>query len=513
VPPVPPVSMIGTFVALVVAGSLGVFAVFIMHVDIDDTFYVNRASWVAQYGTIPIRDTLFTNEVLPAIRGAGVPVSSIETFQGAIGHALHLSGGTAVYLLTPSIAVFLAVWAVWRLIREWAARRQVLCMAVAVAYLLFGADHIYNVGGFFLARAQQGKSIFVAMLVPLLFVYLTRWAQNASRRNAVLLTAAGVAAVGFTSSATFLVPLICATVALPLVLLRRYRLAVGCFLPSVYPFIVGVVVHFTYSAISPPGSSYSGEDTVRLVFGPSWFGAIGWLATLMALWLARPGAARYAVAGVAGVLVIVTAPGAVELLSAFTGASAVLWRIIWLVPLPVLVGVAAGVRLPVRPRWAGAVPALVLVGALALIGTPIWASKGSTITSQPTWKYPAKTLAQARAVARIDGRSGPVLAPRTTMQALALVTARLHAVDPRTGYIPLLDEPIVQHEARISLLNFVKGSVAPRQVLRAALTELNVSIVCLPPGWKHRAEVISRIGYRQMKRVPGLDCYQPRGNG
>src|SRR5581483_3180898 len=108
-----------------------------------------------------------------------------------------------------------------------------------------------SVGAFFILREQQGKAIFATLLVPVLFLYLTRWVNRPNSRTGVLLVAAGIAGVGLTSSATFIVPLACAALTIPLLLQRRYWLAAGSMLPFVYPLIVGIVVHFSYSSVDP----------------------------------------------------------------------------------------------------------------------------------------------------------------------------------------------------------------------------------------------------------------------
>ncbi len=118
------VSPVGTLLALGSATGLGIFAIFTLRSDPDDTFYVNKAAWVAQHGTIAIRDTIFTDQKLSALRGPGAPVSSVETFQGAVAHLGGFAAGSAAYLLsTPALGTFLAVWAIWRLVRSWAPRR------------------------------------------------------------------------------------------------------------------------------------------------------------------------------------------------------------------------------------------------------------------------------------------------------------------------------------------------------------------------------------------------------
>jgi hypothetical protein len=53
---------LGTILALVTSIGLAVLSVFIRNSDADDVFYINRAQWVADHGTIAVRDTIFTDQ-------------------------------------------------------------------------------------------------------------------------------------------------------------------------------------------------------------------------------------------------------------------------------------------------------------------------------------------------------------------------------------------------------------------------------------------------------------------
>src|SRR5581483_6106066 len=158
-------------------------------------------------------------------------------------------------------------------------------------------------------------------------------------------------------------------------------------------------------------------------------GLVGWLAVLCAVWLVRPGGARLAATGVAVVIVILTAPGVLGVINAFTGAHAVLWRAIWAAPLPALVGVAAAVKLPAGVRWAAPVPAVAVAVAVVVAGVPMW-NQADSFASSPTWRY-GSMMTQGWRVIRADHYPGPVLAPYNTMKAIALATTKVHAVDPR----------------------------------------------------------------------------------
>jgi hypothetical protein len=507
--PVRPVSLIGTYLAALTGVGLGVLSLFVVHGDADDVFYVNRASWIAEHGTIPVKDTLFTNEAIDAIRGAGVPVSSIEAFQGAVAHAFGFTGGTAAYYLTPPVAVFVAVWTMWRLIRAWAPRRRTLAFAVAMIYLLWEAQESASAGSFFILRMQQGKAIFASWLVPALFLYLTRWVNRSGRREAVLLAGAGATAVGLTSSATFLVPLLCGAAVIPLLLARRFHLAWGALLPFAYPLVVGVVVHFSYSALDPNGVSYTGEQAFRLVMGVHWFGAIGWLGVLCGLWLVRRNGAQVVASGVPVVMLIVTAPGVFALMNDLTGAHAVLWRAIWIAPVPALVGVAASVPLPSANRLAAPVPAVVLALAIIASGLPLWRGADVSFASRPTWRYGPKVTAQGWAVIHASPRNAVVLAPYPTMRAIALATTRVHVTDPRDSYRDLIDEPAANRAARAVLARIVFGHVPPVKQVRSALRQLDVRVVCLEPEWENRRNAVRKAGYRPLGRVGSQVCFRP----
>jgi hypothetical protein len=503
---------LGTVLALVTSIGLAVVSVFMRQADPDDTFYVNRAQWVADHGTIAVRDTMFTNQGLPAIRGSGVPVASIETLQGAIAHVLHLAGGSVAFLGTPPIGTFLALWAIWRLVRSWAPRRFGLCYAVAIVALLWSATGPAELGVYF-TRMPDGKVVFVSMLVPLVYLYLTNAVRQPDSRNTVMLAASGVAAVGLTSTATFLMPLICATAAGPLLLSGRVRSALRSMLPAVYPIVVGVIVHFTTSTANLRGGFFTPSSAMHFVFGTGGVALVGWTAVFAGAWLTRDAAARLITAGIAAVLVIILAPGVLTVINDVTGAHAILWRTMWVAPIPVLIGLVAAVPLPSGLSWAAPVPAASLIAALLLVGLPLWTPRDNMqFTSTPAWRYPPDELRRAHEIAERQ-LDGPVLAPPLTMRALDLVTTRVHAVSPRLHYVRVLIEPAAQHRARLFLAEVIAGDLpqAPPTEIRVALSTLDVSLVCGLDRMAHRKELFSAAGYVAAPGIFGGWCLSRPG--
>lgn len=498
-----------TLAVLLSGAGLAAFSVFIVRPDPDDVFYLNKTAWTADHGTIASRDTIFTDQQVSAIRGPGVPASSIETFQGAVAHVFHLTGGTATYILTPPVAVFLTIWAIWRLIRHWAPRRQFLCFAVAVLYLMWDALNPEGLGEFFIDRIAHGKSIFVSMMVPLVFLYLSRWARTGGRREAALLLTAGIAAVGLTSSATFLMPLLCAGAAAALLLLRRPRLALGCLLACVYPVVVGLVVHFSYSSVDPNLASYTGEAALRYVFQPRWYGAVGWIATFAGFWLIRSVPARAVAIGASAALLVLAAPGVFAAMNDLTGAGAVVWRAMWLVPIPVLVGLLASVPLPREVRWLAPLPAAALIALILAAGVPPIAHQRLTsLADHPTWRFPIAWVKQAREVVAASHGNGPVLAPPAVSRAIAITTTRVHAVDPMGYYAVLTDESADRKQARLLLGGWIGGwQHPPTADVGAALAKLDVRTVCIQPEWIFARRTLLRFGYGDPQRAGAEVCY------
>lgn len=507
------------FIALV----WSVFSLFTLRVDPDDAFYVNKAVFVGENGLIPTRDTIFGDQTAPALPGAGTaPLQSIEVLQGALAHLLGLETASVVYLLFPPLLTFLATWSIWRLIREWARVRPALAFAVSMVYLAMSAQTGAGMGVFFLARIWQGKVVFVAALIPLIYLFVTRWTRTGSRWYLLMMAAAGVSAVGLTSSATFVVPIIAVTCLVALFVTRR-RWA-GVLALSAYPVITGGIVALTGVPGDPGGRFYAGADAFHFVLGYGLLAAIGWAGIMLAGWLTVPGSTRVVVTAATLSLLVVLAPGVAALFSSATGAGAVAWRLMWLAPVTVMVGLLATVPLPSRKSTkhntvvghatAGAVAAALVV-TLTLAGTPFWSPVRSVhISSQPTWKYPKVYINQALAIRRLGPGPGPVLAPLSTMRALSLVSSDVHAVAARPSYIAILSEEPQKHDARIVLTEVFGGGVAGRRpppsqaAFTAALSTLEVSLTCVRPTQKKVARWLKAAGWTPQP-LRELTCYSP----
>ena len=502
---------------MAVAG--GVLTLFVRNVSFDDVYYVNKAVFVAEHGTIPMRDTIYTDQVLPAIRGAGtVPVQSFEVFQGAVAHLVGISGGTVVYLLTPPVVIALCVWVMWWLARTWSSGPALAAFAVAVAYLTFGiyvepgAEGSIAMSSIPLRAAWQGKVVLLCVALPMAYLALSRWALHRRLRDLVLVVAVGAAAVGLSSTAAFLVPPVALAAAFALLLTRRPGW-LGALALGAYPLGAGLVA----SALGD-GAGYgellrTAPEAYHGVLGRGPWGWLGSLALLLGAWGVRRGAARSVAAAAAVGAVVLLAPFMPELVQDVTGAGPLVWRLPWVIPVPVLLGVLAAAPVAVARGWParsegsarprgmpsaalrvlGWVPFVVVLAVVVATGRTVWDPLSpNEMASRPVWKFPAVELDRAARVAeRARGLDGPVLAPRLAMSAMALTTTDVHAVDPRSFFLPSIVEDLGQNAARRRLSSDMRPVRATR-VLPTFGTDLDRLGCCSSASTTDRSPRVTR---------------------
>jgi Family of unknown function (DUF6077) len=508
--------------AAAVGVAFSTMSLFISDQNADDVFYVNRATATAQLNHIPVRDVIFTDERVSRLGGTGLPVEAYAALEGAVARLFGVHAASITYYASPPLMTFLATWALWRLLRSWATARPVLCFALACVFLVWSAQFDLSAGSFFLTRLWQGKVVFVAWLVPTLYVYLTRWLGRRDALTAVLLVGAGLCSIGLTSSATFAVPLIVSAAALPLLAARRWSGLPVLAATAGIPFAIGFVVTRTHPLGDRfPGGVLPTEWYYRAMFGVGVVSVIAAAALWTAPWLARAGPAQALTTGIAIVAVVLLAPYVFRALSEVSGltGSRALRRTLWVIPFPPLVGLLAAVpalalverRLSPLPAWlrsaAGFAPALLVAVLLVVWGKPLWAGDAHW-ESRPTWKTNQAALRTARAIlSRYDGE-GPIVADQRVMKAIALLTVEPKAVNPRTWYALLTNEPSERTNDRLALTRLIMEPGHPPSAgeVRSALAALGVGLVCVPEQNTSVVREVEEAGYEEAFRTRRQLC-------
>lgn len=499
-------------VALVWAVLLAVVSLSLLRPNPDDVYYLNLSQWVADHGTFPVRDTIFSNLVYPM--SAWPPMASYDALVGTVAHVAGVRAAAVAYLAVPPVATALSVLALWRLLRAWRVKAVGLALSSALIFLVLDNSSKHTPATLFVSRLWQGKVVFLCLMVPVLLVYAVRYLERPTRERAGWLFLGGVAAVGMTTTAMFLVPLIAAAGMAPLVVRSMRRAAFGYAAMAGYALAAGVVT----KAVGGRAADDFVRGTIR--FEPSWFGhqvfadgvtaLVAVAAVLLGVLLVPHPAARVTT-GLCAVFVGITyIPGFTHLSFDLVGLGPTLWRMSWLVTAGALVGVAV-TRLSERVsatglRAAGPVGLAVL---LVVFGDPVWS--GATLASWDAplhYQRPADTVGLANRVIREADPGDLVLAPTPLSLTITVLTTTIHTVDPRDYFMDYLsDNRGFQHAKRVQLAEFVSGvAKVGRPVLRRDLRALSVDVVCLDASNRGGIAKVARLGYRPSSRSSGYRC-------
>lgn len=504
--PVPGPSALESWIVIVCTLGLAAFSMVILRPNPDDLFYVNWSQWVAAHGEFPLRDTLYSDLGYPLANWP--PVASYDGLVGAVAHLLGTSAGNVVYIVVPPVATGLAVLALWRLLRAWGVEHRVVALLAALAFLLVdGTESYASPGNLFATRLWQGKVILACVLVPVLLVHLLRQTERPSRSGLGFLFLCGAAAVALSTTAIFLVPVVAAAGAAPLVRTSR-RAALAAFAAAAaYPVGAGIV---TLALGGRSADDFGIRRQYR--FDPSWFGHQVFLTGPMALLavgavllgaLLVPHPAARLTTGVAVVLVGLTfVPGFTRLTYDVVGLGPTLWRLTWACTVAALVGagaswVAGRLR---RSRRTAVAAGLAGVLLLAGFGSPIWAEDTTTtFASPPHWQRGPSSRAAAAWLVRQATPPGTVLAPDGLSTTVVVTQTGVKVVAPRDYYLDYLsDNPDFLYEERLLLSRFANADpTAATAEVAPALDRLDVRAACLYRRDHAGAHVLLAAGYHR----------------
>ncbi|MGC4767531.1 DUF6077 domain-containing protein [Micromonospora sp. DT44] len=502
--------------AVIVAVLAAVSGLFFARNSVDDAFFVGKSVWVAERDQVPLRDFLFTDGVAPAMNSQP-PVPSIEVFYGAFAHVFGLHAASATWYVVMPVMSVLAVLALWRLVQRWAPRRAVLAFTVSVAYLYLVAGQDAALGTFHLTRLHQGKTMFVAAVVPLMWVYLSEWFDSRSRRGLVLIAALSIVATGLSTTAAIVLPLLVGGAAFAMMVVGRWRDALLAGAAAlIYPIGATIWSRLNAGPITENAAAafYDAEITYRrtILFGV--LGVIGGLALWLGSLVTRRRTPQLLVAGSTLAMSVLLFPGVLEVINSLTGIGVVLWRLPWMFALPAVIGILCTVELP-RVRVFGSVAiAAALIACFALLGTPMWSPKSYVaVHEEPVWKLPQQRKTIVFWMTRLDRPDGVVLAPSTLMHTAPMVTSRMRVVSPNDRYLPDygVDTPFVQDRLKLVALANGKADLAPVPELAGAIERLDVTTICVYSSNQVARDLAPQLGFVQFatrKRPGAMTCFR-----
>lgn len=497
--------------------------------DLDDSYYIGAAAATADAPDA----ALLRDDVLHGV--AGLPLhmpaaraQTLEMLNAAVALLTGIAPIRAFHWVTAAVAAFLLPLALARLSRLLSPRNWLWIVIATLGVLACAGDTHRSFGNFGLVRIWQGKSIYLTTVLPLIYAYAIRFGLAPTWGRAALLAAAQIAAVGCTTSALTHAPLAALAGALCAVRFdRRGVLTVlGTVLTSLYVLAVGFWLRPQLLGIAaevPPLSSIgvafkSALDTV-LGFGPMRFVAL--LAIAGSWCVARGPARRWAVlvplVALLGPLNPLLDAGVARYL---TGPA--FWRVMWSVPVPLLVALLLTSPLVLlRDRRLARVATAAAIAALAVLAPQVRAlSMANGVRwAAPGLKVPPLECAWAARVVAAAPR-GAVLAPEEISAWVPTLGDRSYPLMVRPPYLRQLraEQGDAEADRRLWLTALVGAGevslagIAPpaggeswpaqiRAELRAALNEYALAAVCVSARAAHREALEAELDAAGFARV------------
>ncbi|MBP0014813.1 MAG: hypothetical protein J7545_12330 [Roseofilum sp. SBFL] len=189
-------------------GALAIIATAIVHrTHGDDAFYLNLIVAALDRPDRPlmVQDTMHGVPNVPLLLPV-YRVHSVELLAAVISQITGISHLWVRNFWQPLAIAPLVVFASALFFRAIVPRHW-LSVTTVTTFLLVILTTAAGLGNFSLARLQQGKPLFVAILVPLIIVYTLRYLTAPSAWKWMILTFANIAAVGCSSTALYAAPL------------------------------------------------------------------------------------------------------------------------------------------------------------------------------------------------------------------------------------------------------------------------------------------------------------------
>lgn len=429
-------------------------------VDTDDAFYVNLAVAAADAPAAP----LLAGDTLHGIPGLPLhlPVYKVHTYE-LWNAALSVLTGVSVlrcfHWISTALAALLMPLAFARLFRLLTPRDWLAGVLAVLVVLVAAGDVNRWYGNFALVRMWQGKSIFLSVMLPLVYAYALEFMRRPSLRGWLLLAAAQVASLGCTSSAVWAAPVAALTAACAGSAPSRRGLARLALVAVSASYVLGAgwqlkqaveleraarsAARIERTETAPKRAARTPaaelERAQRFVFGGSHLRRAS-LAAVMVAWICCPVglARRFAVVVPLAVLLTLLNPYASAwTLRNVTGAS--YWRAFWVLPVPILIALVtlAPLSLARGRAWLRSLACAAALAAFAAFvpATSSLSAKNRVEIGVPRLKVPREPFAQAKALTRRLAPGTPVLAPRTVNPWLATLHGRVQPLVVRAAYL------------------------------------------------------------------------------
>lgn len=503
----------------------------------DDFYYVNMSTYIYDHGVIPVRDTVMSDQYFTGY----ARMSSWEVLWGVFSRFIHVHPTLLLYVLFVPLATALSIYVLGILMEVGGIRHVNLALVASTIFLIFDGVQGFTFGAYQGPRIWQGKSFYLAVLIPLLLVLIVRLLRSHKLADGVLLIAVVVASLG-ASTSVFIIGLPMLGVALALAVKNRSRIQIAASGISII-YLVACALLFKRMLDEANSASVSAlgrglgvgirnakytthealpqsYDLLTKLSGPAWHTAMFAIAAVLG-WVALRGKfAREVVALNLAAWGLISSPGILQVYMALTGSAPIAWRYIWLVPIPLLIGATAStlfdgiwlVKASQNIRITVAVTWIALWAVLPMtLGTPPWKiAPGSLVSadlSKPGSYRVGFGYAQTeKALSKVAERGDTVLARNGISASINTQTTDYFTVGLRPVYVEHatngFKDGFAEERINLSLYvgNLEKSPVLSEAQLAAALMKVRVNVVCIAKEQKQQIPIFKKLGYTDREK-------------
>jgi hypothetical protein len=492
--------------------------------DADDCYYMSRAAYLAEhfFTAMPHHYTLFPGSSTP-FPYPSFPLMALHDGIGALSWVTGLEPMEVnAFLLAPFGAV-LCVLAYTGLLRTLLGRSWSWgLVAVFIILVSEGTTH-RSFGNFSFVRIWQGKALLLHVGLPVLLRLALRFGDEGGKGNGLRLAMGQVALLGLSSTSVWLGPVVggLGVVSGSMGRPEMMKRVAGFLLTCAYPLGIGLWAYQNSFQAFAHATPQAELLPVWLdVFGPlahaaMWVGVM-FMAALIGgtAWLRR-------YATLAGLVFwgMFANPFLATYISRYVTSPPVFWRILWILPFPVLfAGVAtAGFSLPLRrapyvgKAW---MAAMLVFFALLLPSRFVFSKENSVHLGWPTVKIDPQDLAVARYLHGRLPTGAKILAPEPISWIIPTYRWGLYAVAPRWNVINYTVryqfEDKTYYQQLSELFSYVEGKgELDSDIMRRYVKEQDLGAVVVVQDAKDKErlhDLLAVLGFRQ-KTLLGYEIF------
>lgn len=453
----------------IAACCVAVYGITRVGTNLDDPFQVNLIIGLLEHPSWPILrfDTMHRIPDLPILKSAYLSLA-LEPLQAVLIDKLDVRAATLRHFVFPLLGASIGIIYLYLFINaitpSWAAPTLWTFIAIVLVY----ATDFRMMGSFYWEYLASGKQLLVAMIIPALLWYTSRWMALGNTRDAAMLSATAITATGLTPNGIVVAPLTAGLLAVahfipaPAVF-KRIAIASVC---VAYPLGIGILIllttHVTPSEVL---DVFEIEEDFRTVLGWDWRFWAG-APLLLCAWAVLPASSsRRLILSWTLIFFLTLANPALNVFWAHYLTGNLNWRLFWTFPLLLLIAIAlqGSVRiLSTGPRWTPwVVPVSVVIGSMA-IGTSMLAPGSWQGFGLHNDRVPMPEYAIAKVLNHNLTPADGVLAPDTISAYLTTLPQHPRPVVTRPLYLILMKE----HFSTSDLIEraILYAMVAPDQI-------------------------------------------------